>query len=252
MLQTTPHPIAQEYLTKAAQLELRAILREERYVRLPKLFHPDFFAQLRESAFAIEDAKTERHFIMPGCNTPRYMHTIGGSVIRRSSPFLMSLYEDMRLRSFLGAVTDSPIHDCTHSNEFMVMHFLENVGSTHGWHLDDPPFALVIVLEAPPTIAGGILEFIPRWKEYCTSTQIANCGDLTMTVDRLRRRGLVQQRHHAAGDAYILRADEALHRVTPFRWLIQRRAILNLAFQNTPSAPYGESASLLYDDNAHY
>jgi hypothetical protein len=252
MLSTIPLSIAPEYLTQTARSDIQKELKGRQYVRLPKFFDPEYFAHVRDSAFALEGEKIERKFIMPGCNTPRYMHTIGGSVIRRFSPFLTSLYESERLRSFLTDVTGDAMYECTHPNEFMVLHFLENVGATHGWHLDDPPFALVIVLEAPPAIAGGLLEFIPRWREYCDAANISENDDVAPLVEKLRALEVIQRRHHAAGDAFLIKADEVLHRVTPFKWLIQRRAIMNLAYQNTADASYGVSASLLYDQEPHH
>lgn len=247
MFSAAQNLIAPAYQSQQVRKALQKEFQEHQYVYLPNFLGLEFLGSLHKEVLAIENARIERNFTMPGHNTPRYMHTIGGSLISQKSPFLMSFYANAELRSFLSDVADNEIYACTHPSEFMVGNFLEDVGATHGWHLDDPAYGLIIVLEAPLALCGGLLEYIPRWAECCNGIQPTMYRDTEALVAEMRKLGKVKTRHHASGDAFLLKADEALHRVTPFRYLIQRRVILNLAYQNTAEQSYGNTASLLYD-----
>jgi hypothetical protein len=249
MLTTATHSLSPKFLTKEALTALRDTFMANEYVYLPQFFRSDYQTALHREVLTLEAGKIARDFVMPGYNTPRYMQTIGGSHIARSSGFLMSLYRDEELQWFLRAVTGSRVYPCTNPSEFMAINFLENEGGTHGWHLDDPEFGLIFVLEAPPASSGGMLEFVPRWREHCKLAELSEESDPTYLVGRLRDLGIVQSRHHAAGDAFLLRAHDALHRVTPLTAIGHRRLILNLAYQDVPVQSYGNTASLLYEND---
>ena len=247
MLNSIAHPVTAHYCETEAINQLHSAFAQHRYVRIPNLLNAELIAVLRHELSALEKLKASRDFLMPGHNTPRRMSTIGGSIIRKYSSILVSLYENHHLRSFVSALSGHTVYPCTHPSEFMVANFLENLGDTHGWHLDDPALALIIVLEAPPAIAGGLLEYISGWPTYCLNAEVSKDSDPSVLVRQLRTSGRIQTVHHESGDAYLLRANECLHRVTPLRWLIQRRVVLNLAYEIAPMPQYGATATLLYD-----
>ena len=56
--------------------------------------------------------------------------------------------------SAIARVAGEPVYPCNHLEELIVCIFLLSPGSTHGWHLDDPPYALILVLE-PGVGLGG-------------------------------------------------------------------------------------------------
>jgi len=247
MLQTEGGPLRSEYLQADAIENLHLSFLSDGYVRMPKLFTDYSLTVMRREIAALEPMKKRRKLIMPGYNTPRDMHTIGGSAIWEHSPLLVTMYEDLQFRGLLAAISGREIRSCSRKNEFMVVNFLENFGGTHGWHLDDPPFTLVVILEAPPAVAGGSLEFINSWRKVGSEMEMSEFSDTAPQLHALRTRGQIREAHHTAGDAYLLKADECLHRVTPLRSAAQRRVSLSFIFEDTSIPYYGETANLLYD-----
>jgi hypothetical protein len=130
----------------------------------------------------------------------------------------------------------------------MVLNFLTGPGATHGWHLDDPPFAVVIFVEAPPPEQGGLLELIPNWEKVCEQLGVPPQTGVNPTVKWCQDQGLVKQFHHIAGDVYVLHAGLALHRVTELIGDNARRVVLNFAYERNPDTTYGNTASILYRD----
>jgi len=235
--------------------ELRRLLREEfrrsEYVRLPGILDPGALAAITDRVRRLRAKSVRRSFVMPGAETPRRMSTLGGKRIVEEEPSLASLYTRDDILSLLRDITGSEIHPCQHEQEFMVANFLNDQGDSHGWHLDDPAFAFVVVLEAPGPEAGGYLEFIPDWARFCRERDASATHDVVPAVAEARRRGLVSVRQHVAGDGYVLRASTALHRVTVVETSRGHRAALNLAYQDVAHQTYGHTATALYAEPQH-
>ena len=231
-------------LTENAVGPLRQAFGSTGYVKIPGLFDLDFFTLIREEVRQIEHLKSRRDFRMPAFDTPRRMATIGGKAITQHSQLLPHLYRSRPLHDFVESVAGEPIFRCTHRTEFLVKNILEQEGDTHGWHLDDPDLALVLVIDAPAADDGGLLEYVPAWARY---DAWARTIGLEAATERLRTCGGVNTLHHGPGDAYLLRARDHLHRVTPLRARDTRRVVLSCAFSTTEEQEYGVTASLLYD-----
>ncbi len=183
---------------------------------------------------------------MPGYLTPRSLSVLGGGAIKAQSPLLYSLYHHYAFRTCIENIVGRAIYTCSHPEEYMVANFLHNSGDTHGWHLDDPAYALIIFAEAPPEGCGGDVEFIANWTDLCRRKNQKPNENVMELVNWAMQNGLVDSHSHQSGDAYLLRADMNLHRVTPLSQKGMRRAVVNLAFQSTPQADYGSTADLLY------
>lgn len=256
-----PPPPAPDHLALLVQLlndryrqpwllaELRREFARTDYLKLPALLAPAVFALLHAEIARLLPFAQPKHFTMTGYDTPRIMHTLGGSRILRHSPALAALYAHYDLRHLLQTITHAELFPCRHPDEFMVLNCLRSTGATHGWHLDDPAYALLLVFEAPPAEHGGLLEFIPAWPRWCAQHAAAPTAALAPLVEQARAAQLVQVRHHAPGDAYLFRADECLHRVTELYDASVPRVVLNLAFEVTPQPHYGLTASLLYGED---
>ena len=150
------------------------------------------------------------------------------------------------LVSVIARVTGELVHRCTHPEELMVCNLLLAPGSTHGWHVDDPPYALVVVLEAPAPGAGGELQYIPGWADLHDRLGLDPSGPVDAGVAAARAEGRIRTIDHRAGDAYLLRADRCSHRVAPLRASGTRRVALNFAYEADGAAAYGDSATVLY------
>lgn len=220
----------------------------EGYVRLPRSFFASVFAELQSEAMRLREHAKTRDFIMPGYETLRRMSTLGGKDILRLSPMLVDFYHNPEIRTLLSNICGQEVFACHDENEWQVINWLEGPGETHGWHLDDPPLALVIFIETPSGSDGGALEFINGWRQLCAVFGSDPERNATILIERCRAAGLITAKVHATGDAYLMRADQCLHRAAPLIATGARRSVINLAFELQPDVRRtGVTASLLYD-----
>ncbi len=240
-------PIAEAYGGGGSLEELHTRFREDGYVKLPGLLTAETLAIARREVAALEPHARARDFVMSGPGTPRVMSVLSASQLLEGSPALTMLYVHYELVRLLSRVAGTEVHRCAHPEELMVCNFLLSAGSTHGWHLDDPPYALVVMLEAPAPRAGGELEYIPDWAGLRDRLGLDPGSGVDVGVAAARAEDLVRTVEHRAGDAYLLRADRCAHRVTPLRAPGTRRVALNFAYEATATpASYGDSATVLY------
>jgi hypothetical protein len=216
------------------------------YVRMPNFLTPTALRFLRYELRRLELDASRRVFEMPGYHSPRNLSVVGGTIIKARSPFLFRLYQHSALRECVASIVGRPIYSCAHPEEFMVANFLQCNGDTHGWHMDDPAFALVVFVDAPAEGEGGQVEMIPNWVSFCSRRGRKPDSDIGDLVQWASENGMVERHHHDAGDAYLLRADRNLHRVTPLVSSNSRRSVINCAFQVTPDTSYASTADLLY------
>lgn len=242
--------LPEKFLRDSALTKLRLAFARHHYVALPGLFSaPSAFEPLMAEVKRLEQFATKKNFVMPGYNTPRVMATVGGRAIKRESPFLTGMYAAGDLAALVSQIAGRQVYTCHDENEWMVINWLEGPGETHGWHLDDPAYAMVIFVEAPEHGQGGEAEFITDWRRLCGRLGENPEVDVEAAVASCRELGLIHSKTHAAGDAYLLRADRALHRVAPITSEGARRVILNLAFEAKPDIyRRGVTAAHLYEN----
>lgn len=205
------------------------------YVKLPGLIVPSTFNLLRTEVQRLSGIAKERNFVMPGYESPRVMTTLGGKQIKENSELLKNFYSNQELRSILSGIVGSQLFDSHDEKEWCVSNWLNGEGQTHGHHLDDPPIALIVVIQAPPPELGGELEVVTDWREVARIFGHDPERNVLSLVDKLRTFNLVQVKTHITGDAYLLRADQCLHAVAPLRGREARRSILNMAFELEPN-----------------
>ena len=85
----------------------------------------------------------------------------------------------------------------------MVINILEARENTHGWHLDDPLYALVIIAEHPSYKYGGNLQYIRNWELVCKETGLDPITDLHQAIAFARGRKLIHSVSHVAGECYF-------------------------------------------------
>ncbi|PKG37878.1 HalD/BesD family halogenase [Psychromonas sp. Urea-02u-13] len=240
--------VNRHYKDIGIQKELSTKFNDNGFVTLPGFFPAEIFSGLQDEAQRIAPARVAKNFTMPGYDTPRQLSVISGEQILRSSFFIPSLYINAEVASALSAITGSKLYNVDHKEEFMVINYLESNASTHGWHLDDPRFALVVILDAPECYQGGSLEIIKNWKSYCDENSFDPLFDTNRAVESAREDDLVTKIHHNTGDAYLLNAGDCLHRVTPVQGEA-KRTVLNMAFDSRPVVKFGETAEILYGNS---
>lgn len=218
------------------------------YVKLPKLIAPVTFNLLKTEVQRLSGIAKKRNFVMPGYESPRVMTTLGGKQIKENSALLKSFYGNQELRSVLSEIVGSQLFDCPDENEWCVSTWLNGEGQTHGHHLDDPPIALIVIIEAPPPELGGFLEVVTDWHKIARVFEQDPETNVLPLVNKLRNINLVQIKTHITGDAYLLRADQCLHAVAPLRGRETKRSILNMAFELEPNiVRRSETAAALFE-----
>lgn len=173
------------------------------------------------------------------------MSVVGGSKLARRCLPLIALYGNIDLRTAISEIVGREVFTVRHDEEFMVANFLEGTADTHGWHTDDPQYALIVVAESPGYSGGGELEFIPRWLDFCADFNLNPETDADEGVALARTVGQVTSAALVAGDCYLLNANRALHRVTPLLSTGRRKA-LNMAFDDRQYRKFGDTAAILY------
>lgn len=238
--------ISDEYLGKPElQRRLQASFRETGYVKLPEFLTPAAFRAVSSEVTRLHSARARKDFVMPDFNTDRKMSVLSGRDVVRQSEVIASLYACQELRDWIASLTGTGIHTVLHDDEFLVLNFLDGERDTHGWHLDDPRYALIIVVESPATHIGGCIEYVPDWKRLAREEFFDSHQDVERGVEICKRNGKLRSDTLKSSDCYLLDAAEVLHRVSPMSADGSRKA-LNLAFDDRRYRIYGETATTLY------
>ncbi|MCM2543924.1 HalD/BesD family halogenase [Burkholderia glumae] len=242
--------ISDDYTNAVVTQHLREEFEATGYVKLPNFFTEATRNLISRQLRSVETISLRRNFVMPGYETPRRLSVAGGGRILEECFPLAMVYANYSLWSVLSAITGKPLYPVAHPEEFIVANFLLSEDDTHGWHLDDPQFALIMISSAPPQGEGGLLEFVPGWREFCARHGLDPVSDVEQAIHCANASGVVRQIHHAAGECYLLNAAENLHRVTP---IVGRdtRSALNMAFDDRQSRHFGDTATLLYGEEVH-
>jgi hypothetical protein len=217
-------------LTADAGAAFREAFERDKYVRFPGFFTPDAFALLADEVERLRRLAIRRDLQMEGSGgSPRKMSTLGGHVIAEYSTIVPQLYSDPGLLTFLGGVAGEEVLEVPDPVENFVLNVLHQPGDIHGGHIDTYAFAFNIFIEGPPEDAGGALEFVPG------SDQLDD-----LQGPKVRRVW------HQPNDCYLLKTDEAPHRVSPLTREM-RRTIVNMAFANHATVDLASySSSVLY------
>jgi hypothetical protein len=165
-----------------------------------------------------KSAERREMIINQSGGTPRSYSSVGRNEIYNNGSIIPSFFNSNSILKFLSEIVGEELFKVPYSPEEYIINSQNRSGDTHGWHWDDYTFALVWVVEAPDVLNGGRVEFIPRvpWKKNDTRTWLKQV---------LEERP-IQSRHIAAGQCYLLRASEALHRISPLTGDTRRTVIV--------------------------
>lgn len=234
------------YNDKKKIMQLRDEFAATGYIKLPMFINGQVFGIIHEEVKRTFELSSRKDFIMGEYKTPRNLYVVGGEQILRCSSLLPVLYGNYDIRHTLSEIIDEKIFGVYHKHEFMVGNYLEKNGDTHGWHLDDPRYALIIILESPPPEIGGNVQYISNWNDFCRQNGLDPFNDIGLGLQKAEMQSLIREASHVSGDCYLLKAGECLHRVTPLNSHGFKRRVLNMAFDNREVIPFGETANKLY------
>lgn len=203
------------------------------YIRFPSFFKPAAFQLLCMEARRLSDRAIRRDLKMAATgNTPRKMCTVGGDQITENSTVIPALYRDQALLSFLAGVAGEEVYEIPDPVENFGINILERTGDVHGGHVDTYAFAFNLLVETPPKGGGGALEFVPG------SAALEDLdGPKACRIE------------HQLGDCYLLKADQAIHRVAPLT-RPGRRMVISLGYANPATIDLRSySSELLYSSS---
>jgi hypothetical protein len=215
---------------------LKAKFKEESYVHLPNFFEKISFTKIATTIADLLADREAKDFIMPGSNTRRYLKTIGAIQLKEQFPHLFLLYP--KVKKVVRAIVGEELFDCKDPEEMIAVNHLHAMNATHGWHLDDPPFVIVVGLESPSDEQkGGVCEMIPN----CLPTD-----DVEKFVLVAQKKNLIKKLFLEPNDAYLIKGSETLHRVTPLEESGSIRTAVLMSYESSSGVVYGDTAKLLY------
>ena len=153
--------------------------------------------------------------------SPRRMRNVGQSDIEALSTIIPQVYLAEPVLRVMSAVSSEPVHPCPWEPERYVITHLEKDGDTHGWHWDDYTFALVWVVDVPPSEDGGFVQCVPG-TGWSKNRPEVNRQMLSRPIYSLEL---------FPGDLYLMKTNTTMHRVYPVRH--GHRTIINMSYAST-------------------
>lgn len=227
-------------------IRLKAEFRENGYILLNNLFTRELFDAITKDCEKVFSMCQHRNFTMPGYLTPRKLSVAGGKMISEESVLIPYIYVHYELIAFLSKIVGKDLYTINHKEECFVANYLKAEGETHGWHLDDPMYALIVVLESPGPDNGGCVEFIQDWRTLCRENNLDPHADVNAGVELAESLGRIRSFSLERGECYFLNASENLHRVTPITKKGCKRKVLNMAYDHRSKIEFGQTADILY------
>ncbi|WP_158920669.1 hypothetical protein [Streptomyces sp. NBRC 109706] len=197
--------------------ELRRSYQTDDYAELPAFMPEEIHATaLKElEALFAEQAQRRDLIIKQSGNTPRKYSNIDRDALTQGSTVVPEIFRSTALYELLEAIVGEKVLPVPYVPEEYIAARLHKAGDVHGWHWDDYTWALVWIFKMPDEDNGGSLEYVkgvpwdqdnPRVEEFVSA-------------------GPVIRRHPAVGNAYLLKADTALHRVSTLRYDAERMIV---------------------------
>ncbi len=243
-METTRVTVDSKYSNLGELTRLADAFAEEDAVILPQFLTRAVQRRITADTESLRETMRSKSFTMPGFDTPRIMSVLAARDLATALPYLRDIYED--LSDAVSVVARSHVYLCQHERETMVLNRLDGAGRTHGWHVDDPAYAVVIVLRGVAVGDGGAVEYIRQWPDECRRRGLDPEHAVGEAAETMRAEGKIRTLTLRTGDAYLLRADTSLHRVTPITNHGATRLVLNFAYEAHLNTLYAGTADLLY------
>lgn len=188
---------------------LQASMQEKGYAVIPGLFRGRLLQQLQDECSTLLDLHgVERDLQMKQtANTPRRMVNVKRDRIREHGALIPAVYNSPLVRRLFEIITRERFTTCPYTPEEYIINCLYRSQDTHGWHWDDYKYGVVFAVKTPPAESGGYVQVVPNtsWNKDSPSVEAALFSGPAYAF-RLE-----------PGDAYILRTDTGMHRVSPIR-----------------------------------
>lgn len=198
-------------------------LQRDGFLKVGHLLTPEAKRIVRDDVIRLIDRFSERNELSLETTggTPRRMSTVRSELISEHGREVPLVYRSPELVDILEKIAGEKLSPCPSKDEEYLITKQEKVGDTHGWHWGDYSYALIWIIDTPPTEFGGMLQCVPhtRWnkKDPRINYYLSNNAIKTYSF--------------VPGDVYFLKTDTTLHRTVP---LSQPgvRIILNMTWAN--------------------
>lgn len=226
----------------------QASYRESDFVELAPFMPRDIWETALRELEDIFDKQAKRRdlIIKQSGNTPRKYSNIDRDALAQGSTVVPEIFRSPALYRLLEDIVGEKVLPVPYLPEEFIAARLHKAGDVHGWHWDDYTWALVWIFKMPDERNGGSLEYVQRveWDRE------------NPRVEELVAQGPVQRKHPTVGSAYLLKADTALHRVSPLSYDAERMIVCySFATEADLSRPVDhESMEALYPEShdLHY
>lgn len=137
-------------------------------------------------------------------NTPRRMINVKQEDIAQNGRIIPALYSSSILRGLFEKIAECQFNRCPYTPEEFIINALFKSGNTHGWHWDDYKYGIVFAVEVPKKENGGYVQVVAnsRWDRQRPS------------VEDVLFKSVIHSFRLEPGDAYIIRTDTSMHRVS--------------------------------------
>ncbi|AAU18539.1 hypothetical protein I6G76_15470 [Bacillus cereus] len=152
-------------------------------------------------------------------NTPRHFNSVGRDSITDNAKLIPAFFNSKVIKDFLTKINNNEtLHAVPYQPEEYIINSQQVTGDTHGWHWDDYAFALIWIVEAPQKGDGALIEYVPNteWDK----NDPKNC------VQKVLNTHEVNTLYVPEGACYLMKANTALHRVTPLTGDSRRTVIV--------------------------
>tara|TARA_R110000824_G_scaffold400686_1_gene608997 strand:+ start:179292 stop:180065 length:774 start_codon:yes stop_codon:yes gene_type:complete len=199
---------------------LKRDYKDDTMVIMHDLLPEDIKQSIASEARQLLDKESERRelIVEQSGGTPRSYNSVGRDIIRKEGVYIPAFFDSKEILNFLSTIIGEKIHKVPYAPEEFIINSQSKRGDTHGWHWDDYTFALIWVVDEPDILSGGRVEFVPRikWDKEKTRIQLYE----TLKNDEVR------SIHVPEGSCYLLRARDALHRISPITKDTRRTVIV--------------------------
>lgn len=179
------------------------------FVVLRGLLQPELLDDLRQECLALIEAHgVERNFLMAQtADTPRKMVNVKQDAIRAHGNIIPAIYDSTIIKRLFEMITQERLLTCPYTAEEFIINALFKPTDTHGWHWDDYKYGVVFAVNVPEKNHGGFVQVVPNtvWKKQ------------NLSVEQVMFDNLIHSFRLDPGDAYILRTDTGMHRVSPIQ-----------------------------------
>jgi hypothetical protein len=186
----------------------RRVFSESGFCTIPELVPEELWRSIAaESARCVARAGRRRDLrIKATGDSPRIYRSVDRDDVFAHASITAALYRAPAFLAALGALAGEPdLIPAPYEPEEIVINCMERRGDEHGWHWDDYRYSLVWVHKAPRRGNGGEVQFVrdTHWDKDDPQ------------VERYLRTRTIETPHIEEGDAYLLRGDRLMHRVSP-------------------------------------